>query len=96
MNMQNLYVVSLRGAIAGPYYVVAETVDAAVNTIIEEFNHFNHGTPADRVMDTVKLIGQEGGLNPTITRLFHAPGVPSHPPFSLSDLLPPDGYGDGK
>jgi hypothetical protein len=84
MNERNLYRVWLRGSIAGPYYVVAETTDAAVNAVVEDMNRRDYGFSKDRVFDKVELLAQQYEYS-VAPRLFVAPCPPSR-----------DEYGDGK
>jgi hypothetical protein len=84
MNYRNLYRVWLRGSIAGPYYVVAETTDEAVNEVVGDMNRRDYGFSRDRVLDKVELLAQQYEYT-AAPRLFVAPCPPSR-----------DEYGDGK
>lgn len=82
---RNLYRVTLRSTLAGPYYVVAETADAAVETVIADMNRRDYGFTKDRVLDRVELLAEQRDY-PRIARLYVTPCPPSVT----------DGYGDGK
>ena len=69
---QRLYRVFLRGNIAGPYYVVASSPDAAYNLVVREFNLRDYGFTKDRVLDRVELIA-DTYLYADIPRLFIEP-----------------------
>lgn len=84
MSYRNLYRVWLRSFIAGPYYVVAETTDAAVNEVIMDMNRRDSGFSRDRVLDKVELVAQQYEYT-AAPRLFIAPCPPTR-----------DEYGDGK
>lgn len=90
MTRRNLYRVFLRGAIAGPHYVVANTTDDALQIVVDDHQQRNYGFSSDRVLDRIELVAEDY-LHTRVNRLYVVPvRVDSAPQPSRDD------YGDGK
>lgn len=67
--MRHLYRVWLRNSIEGPYYVVAETTDAAVRAVIHDMNTKDYGFLKDRMLKRIDVVATENEFT-SIPRLY--------------------------